>query len=218
MTYLAPSILAADFTNLSQQIRAVELGNADYIHCDIMDGKFVPNLTFGPMVVSAVKRITKLPLDVHLMINDAEKLIPDFVKAGANILTIHQENNNDLESLIKFIKSFRIKAGIAINPDTPVETILPFLSLVDLILVMSVHPGFGGQKFTESTLEKTKLLYELKKEKKYNFFIEMDGGIYKENIQKVIKAGCDIVVTGTAVFRNENITAATVELKNLINS
>lgn len=218
MAYLAPSILAADFTNLTQQIRAVELGKADFIHCDIMDGKFVPNLTFGPIVVSAVKRITKLPLDVHLMINEAEKLIPDFVKAGANNLIVHQENNSDLRSLLNYIKSFNINAGIAINPDTSVDTILPYLELADLILVMSVNPGFGGQKFTESTLEKTKFLNEIKKEKGYNFNIGMDGGIYKDNIQKVINAGCDIVVTGTAVFHSENITASTVELKNLIKS
>ncbi|MFZ1290107.1 MAG: ribulose-phosphate 3-epimerase [Melioribacteraceae bacterium] len=216
MAYLAPSILAADFTKLSQQIRAVELGNCDFIHCDIMDGQFVPNITFGPLIISAVKKITKKPLDVHLMINNPQNLIPKFAEAGANIITVHQENNAHLESVIQQIKELNIKAGIAINPATPVETLIPILHLVDLILVMSVNPGFGGQAFIEYTLEKINLLVNLKEQNNYNFYIEVDGGITKDNIKKVENAGCDIIVTGTAVFKNENITAATVELKNLI--
>lgn len=216
MAYLAPSILAADFTKLSQQIRAVELGNCDFIHCDIMDGQFVPNITFGPMIVSAVKKITKIPLDVHLMINSTQNLIPKFAEAGASIITIHQENNDHLDGIIQQIKELNIKAGVAINPATPVETLLPILPNVDLVLVMSVNPGFGGQRFIEYTLDKIIQLDNLKKNNNYKYYIEVDGGITKENIQKVKNAGCNIIVAGTSVFGNEDITKATVELKNLI--
>ncbi|MBK8946527.1 MAG: ribulose-phosphate 3-epimerase [Ignavibacteriae bacterium] len=216
MAYLAPSILAADFTKLSQQIRAVELGNCDFIHCDIMDGQFVPNLTFGPLVISALKKITNIPLDVHLMINNPQNLIPKFAEAGANIITVHQENNDHLDGVIQQIKELNLKAGVAINPATSVETLLPVLQNVDLVLVMSVNPGFGGQSFIEYTLDKIIQLDNLKKNNNYKYYIEVDGGITKANIQKVKNAGCNIIVAGTAVFGNEDITKTTVELKNLL--
>ncbi len=216
MSYLAPSILAADFQHLAQQIRAVELGNADFIHCDIMDGQFVPNITFGPQVVSDVKRMTKLPLDVHLMIKNPENMISKFADAGANYITVHYEGNYHLDKLINDIKSCGVKAGISINPSTSVESILPILEFVDLVLVMSVNPGFGGQLFLEYTLKKVKILKELKLKNKFNYLIEIDGGVNKSNIKKIKNAGCDIIVAGTSVFKNEDITAATVELKNLI--
>ncbi|MBK7106738.1 MAG: ribulose-phosphate 3-epimerase [Ignavibacteriae bacterium] len=216
MAYLAPSILAADFTKLPQQIRAVELGNADFIHCDIMDGQFVPNITFGPLIISAVKKITKLPLDVHLMINNPENMISKFAEAGANIITVHQENNLHLDRVIQQIKEHNVKAGISINPATAIETILPIIHNVDLVLIMSVNPGFGGQTFIDYTLEKIKFLDNLKKQNNFNYLIEVDGGITKENIKKVKDAGCNIIVTGTAIFKNEDITVATVELKNLL--
>ena len=216
MALLAPSILAADFTKLSNQIRAVELGNADFIHCDVMDGHFVPNFTFGPIVISAVKKLTKIPLDVHLMINNPQNLIKEFAEAGANILTIHQENNEHLDRTIQLIKEFDVKAGVAVNPATPIEMLLPVLPIVDLVLIMSVNPGFGGQFFIDYTLYKIVNLNRIKKSKNYNFLIEVDGGITKENIKKVKDAGCNVIVAGTAVFKNENITESTVELKNLI--
>ncbi len=216
MSLLAPSILAADFTKLSNQIRAVELGNADFIHCDVMDGHFVPNFTFGPIVISAVKKLTKIPLDVHLMINNPQNLIKEFAEAGANILTIHQENNEHLDRTIQLIKEFDVKAGVAVNPATPIEMLLPVLPIVDLVLIMSVNPGFGGQFFIDYTLDKIVNLNRIKKSKNYNFLIEVDGGITKENIKKVKDAGCNVIVAGTAVFKNENITESTVELKNLI--
>ncbi|MCB9220022.1 MAG: ribulose-phosphate 3-epimerase [Ignavibacteriales bacterium] len=216
MTYLAPSILAADFSNLAQQIRAVELGSADFIHCDIMDGKFVPNITFGPLIVSTVNKLTKLPLDVHLMINEPQDFIKQFAEAGADIITVHQENVVHLDRVINNIKELGVKAGIALNPATPIESILPVLHMVDLILIMSVNAGFGGQSFIDYTLEKIIKLDEIKREYNYNFLIEVDGGVNKENIEIIKNAGCNVIVAGTAVFRNENITAATVELKNIL--
>ncbi|MCB0752714.1 MAG: ribulose-phosphate 3-epimerase [Ignavibacteriae bacterium] len=216
MTYLAPSILAADFSNLAQQIRATELGSADFIHCDIMDGKFVPNITFGPLIVSTVNKLTKLPLDVHLMINEPQDFIKQFAEAGADIITVHQENVVHLDRVINNIKELGIKAGIALNPATPIESILPVLHMADLILVMSVNAGFGGQSFIDYTLKKISKLDEIKREYNYNYLIEVDGGVNKENIEIIKNAGCNVFVAGTAVFRNENITAATVELKNIL--
>lgn len=216
MSLLAPSILAADFSNLSHQIRAVEMGRADVIHCDIMDGKFVPNITFGPKIVSTVRNLTKLPLDVHLMIDQPQNFIDDFAEAGANFITVHQEGVSHLDRLLNSIKELNIKAGIAINPATPVENILPVLHIADMILVMSVNPGFGGQKFIEYTLEKIKQLTKIRNTNNYNYKIEVDGGIDINNIKKVKNAGCDIIVAGTSVFKSKNITAATTELKNLI--
>lgn len=216
MSLLAPSILAADFSNLTQQIRAAELGHADLIHCDVMDGIFVPNISFGPMIVKTVKKITKLPLDVHLMIKQPDLMIPAFIDAGANYITVHQEEVVHLDKVLNSIKQLGAKAGIAINPATPIETILPVLHLADLVLVMSVNPGFGGQSFIDYTLEKIKVLAEIKKEKKYKFFIQVDGGINAKNIKLISEAGCDILVAGSAVFNNEDITAATTNLKNLI--
>lgn len=216
MSLLAPSILAADFSNLTQQIRATELGHADIIHCDIMDGIFVPNISFGPMIVSTVNKITKLPLDVHLMIKQPDLIIPEFINAGANYITVHQEEVVHLDKVLNLIKQLGAKAGVAINPATPIETLFPILHLADLVLVMSVNPGFGGQSFIDYTIEKIKLLAEIKKEKKYRYAIQVDGGINAKNIKLISQAGCDIVVAGSAVFNNEDITAATTNLKNLI--
>ncbi len=216
MKQLAPSILSADFKNLEQQIRAVEIGGADIIHCDIMDGQFVPNITFGPLIVSAVNSITELPIDVHLMIKTPEKRISDFVKAGANFITVHYEEVIHLDRLLNQIKEYGIKAGVVINPATPVELLLPVLHLADIILVMSVNPGFGGQSFLNYTLNKVEWLFEKRTENNFGYKIEIDGGINKETIVKASDAGCDIFVAGSAVFKTKNITASTTELKNLI--
>jgi ribulose-phosphate 3-epimerase len=213
---LAPSILSADFTNLSQQIRYVELANADIIHCDIMDGHFVPNFTFGPMVVEAVNRITNLPLDVHLMIKNPDNLIDKFIDAGADFITVHQEEVVHLHRTIEYIKSKGAKAGVALNPSTPVDTLQEVLEYLDMVLVMSVNPGFGGQKFIERSIGKIAELDRIRKEKNYDFLIEVDGGIYNGNIEKISKAGCNVFVAGSTIFCSDNITAAAVELKNLI--
>lgn len=216
MKYLAPSILSADFSNLAQQIKYAEIGGADIIHCDIMDGKFVPNLTFGPVVVKAVRSITKKPVDVHLMIERPDDLIKDFVDAGADYITVHQEEVIHLNRTIGKIKELGVKAGVAINPATPVHFLLNILEYVDLVLIMTVNPGFGGQSFIESCLRKIEELDEMRNEYDYQFQIEVDGGVTKENIQVISEAGCDIFVAGSSIFGNENISAAAAELKNLI--
>lgn len=213
---IAPSILNADFANLSQQIRSVEIGGADWIHCDIMDGKFVPNLTFGPVVVQAVRRITKLPIDVHLMVKDPDALLENFVQAGADWITVHQEEVVHLDRTLSKIHELGAKAGVAVNPSTPIATLTEVLHLVDMVLIMSVNPGFGGQKFNPNSLKKIKKLVELRKEHSANFFIEVDGGIGLENIKELSDAGCDVFVIGNSIYGRDNVTAATVELKNLL--
>ncbi len=216
MKKLAPSILAADFSNLSQQLRYIEIGGADVVHCDIMDGKFVPNITFGTVVVKAVSKTTKLPIDVHLMIENPDNFIEDFVKAGASYISVHQEEVVHLHRTIARIKELGAKAGVVINPATPVSTLSDILEFVDFVLVMSVNPGFGGQKFIPSTLNKIKQLAKIRKEKELSFEIEIDGGVTSENIKDILNAGCDMFVAGSSVFAQDNISAATTELKNLI--
>lgn len=216
MKKIAPSILSADFSNLAQQIRYVEIGGADIIHCDVMDGKFVPNITFGPVVVKAVRKATKLPIDVHLMIKDPDNFIEDFVKAGANYISVHQEEVVHLNRTIAKIKDLGAKAGVVLNPSTPVSTLTEILEFVDFVLIMSVNPGFGGQNFIESTLNKVSLLAKMREEMNLNFEIELDGGVTSKNIGKIAAAGCDIFVAGSSIFGQDNISAAATELKNLI--
>ena len=216
MAILAPSILAADLSNLSQQIRMAEIGGADWIHCDIMDGHFVPNLTFGPIVVKAARQSTKLPLDVHLMIESPEKYLEDFVKAGANSITVHQEAVVHLDRTLHRIKELGVKAGVAINPSTPVNTLEEVADIIDLVLVMSVNPGFGGQTFIHNSLKKVREAAQLRKKLNANYLIEIDGGIDNHTAKPSLDAGCDVFVTGTAVFRADNISAACAELKNII--
>lgn len=216
MKLLAPSILAADFSNLAQQIRYVEIGGADIIHCDIMDGKFVPNITFGPIVVKAVKQSSHLPIDVHLMIKYPDNFIEDFISAGADYVSVHQEEVVHLHRTITRIKELGAKAGVVINPATPVETLNDILEFVDFVLVMSVNPGFGGQKFIEAAVGKIKRLSEIRDERKLSFLIEVDGGIDPQNIKRVADAGCDMFVAGSSIFKQDNVSAAATELKNLI--
>jgi ribulose-phosphate 3-epimerase len=217
MKKIAPSILAANFANLSQQIRYVEAGGADIIHCDIMDGKFVPNISFGPMVVKTVRSITKLPIDCHLMIESPDNYIEEFAKAGANYITVHQEEVKHLNRTIELIKSFDVKAGVVLNPATPISTLTDILEFVDMVLIMSVNPGFGGQKFIHQSLKKINDLKILREERNLNFLIEVDGGIDLSTIKSVSEAGCDVFVAGSAIFKSDNITAATLELRNIIN-
>ncbi|MDA3860127.1 MAG: ribulose-phosphate 3-epimerase [Melioribacteraceae bacterium] len=216
MKKIAPSILSADFSNLSQQLRYVEIGGADIIHFDVMDGKFVPNITFGPVVVKAVRKTTKLPIDVHLMIENPDSFIEDFIEAGADFISVHQEEVAHLHRTITRIQELGAKAGVVINPATPVSTLSEILEFADFVLVMSVNPGFGGQKFIASTLNKIKQLAQIREEKGLKFEIEIDGGVTTENIKEISNAGCDIFVAGSSVFSKDNISAATTELKNLI--
>jgi ribulose-phosphate 3-epimerase len=216
MAFLAPSILAADFTNISQQIRLVELAGADWVHCDIMDGHFVPNITFGPVLVNAVKNSTRLPVDVHLMIENADNYIESFINAGANYVTVHQEAVIHLNRTIAKIKSLGAKAGVAINPSTPVSFLQDIAEYVDLVLVMSVNPGFGGQSFIPGSLKKIRETVELREKLNADFVVEVDGGVDSQTISSIFEAGCDVFVAGSSIFKADNISAATAELKNLI--
>lgn len=218
MGILAPSILASDFSNLSQQIRLVELGGADWIHCDVMDGHFVPNITLGPIIIKAMRRSTKLPLDVHLMIENPGKYIKDFAEAGAGTITVHQEAVVHLNRIIQQLKELNVKAGVSINPSTPVNTLRDVAEYIDMILIMSVNPGFGGQSFISNSLRKIEEAVKLREEMNANFLIEIDGGIDKHTIKSAQNAGCDVFVSGSAIFKADNITAAALELKNLINN
>ena len=216
MAILAPSILSADLTNLAQQIRLTEMGGADWIHCDVMDGLFFPNLTFLPIIVDAVRRSTHLPVDVHLMIKNPDNLLEKFVKAGANYLTVHNEEVVHLNSTLNRITELGCKAGVAINPSTPVKSLENIAEFADLVLIMSVNPGFGGQSFIPSVLKKIEELVELRKKLNSKFLIEIDGGIDTKTILPALKAGVDVFVTGSSVFKSNNITAATIELKNIL--
>lgn len=215
MAYLAPSILSADLTRLSEQISIVEANGADFIHVDVMDGHFVPNLTFGAMMVRAVKQITDLPVDAHLMVKEPVKFLDDFAKAGAHFITIHQEACVHLDRAIHYIQNLGCKAGLSINPATPVETIQHVLSFVDLVLVMSVNPGFGGQSFIPYTLQKIRKLADMRKQRNASFLIEVDGGINVQTGKEALEAGADILVAGNAIFGADSIAQACTDLKTL---
>ena len=201
---ISPSILSADFSNLEKDIKKLETAGADMIHVDVMDGHFVPNITIGPPVIKALRNKTSLPFDVHLMIDPVHKYIKDFANAGADIITIHPEATPNLQESIDEIKSFKKKVGISLNPDTKIDIVEDYLDKVDLILIMSVYPGFGGQKFISDVLEKIKSLKNLKDKKKLNFDIEVDGGINFSNFKSVIDAGANVLVSGTTIFKENN--------------
>lgn len=213
MMKIAPSILSADFANLERDIKLVEKHGADWIHIDAMDGHFVPNLTLGANVVSAIRRITNLTLDCHLMVSNPETLIEPFAKAGADIISVHYEATNHLHRLIQQIKSYNVKAGVVINPATSVSVIEPILSDVDLVLVMTVNPGFGGQTFIPETLEKIKQLDALRQQKGYKYVIEVDGGIKQDTAKMCKEAGVDVAVAGSYIYEADDIARAIQSLK-----
>ena len=201
---ISPSILSADFSQLANEIKRLEEGGADMIHVDVMDGHFVPNLTIGPPVIKALRKYTELVFDVHLMISPVHQYIKDFADAGADIITIHPEATKNLKESIKQIKTLKKKVGVSLNPDTKIDTITEDLENIDLILVMSVFPGFGGQKFIPEVIKKIELLKKIKEEKNYRYDIEVDGGINFTNSKKVISAGANILVSGTTIFKENN--------------
>jgi len=204
MIKIAPSILSADFANLGKDILDVEQGGADYIHIDVMDGHFVPNITIGPLIVEAVRPITNLPLDVHLMIENPDAYIADFAKAGADIISVHVEACRHLHRTIQHIKAQGVKAGVVINPATPVESILPILNDVDLVLLMTVNPGFGGQAFIHDVLPKIKQVASLAKERGLSIDIEVDGGVNPETAKLCVEAGANVLVAGSAIYNKED--------------
>ena len=199
---ISPSILSANFSQLGNEIKRLEDGGADMIHVDVMDGHFVPNLTIGPPVIKALRNYTKLPFDVHLMIAPVHKYIKDYANAGADIITIHPEATDNLVNSINHIKKLKKKIGISLNPDTEIKIISHLLDQIDLVLIMSVFPGFGGQKFIPNVLDKIKELKKIKDKKNLNFDIEVDGGINFDNSKLVIEAGANILVSGTTIFKN----------------
>ena len=199
---ISPSILSADFSQLGNEIKRLEEGGADMIHVDVMDGHFVPNLTMGPPIIKALRQYTNLPFDVHLMISPVHKYIEDYATAGADIITIHPEATEDLKKSIQCIKNLNKKVGVSLNPKTKIDLITDLLNEIDLVLIMSVNPGFGGQKFMPEVLDKIKELKEIKDQKNLEFDIEIDGGINFDNNKLAIEAGANILVSGTAIFKS----------------
>jgi ribulose-phosphate 3-epimerase len=216
MKLIAPSILSADFSRLGEEVKAVDRVGADWIHVDVMDGHFVPNITIGPLVVKAVRGVTELPLDVHLMIEDPDLYIEDFARAGSTLITVQVEACVHLHRTIHAIKAMDVKAGVALNPATPLSTIEWVLEDVDMVLVMSVNPGFGGQKFIPQALQKIRDLKPMIRAKNPNVLIEVDGGINEETIRSVAEAGADVFVAGSAIFGSSDYGKTVGKFRSLI--
>ncbi|MCM3089543.1 MULTISPECIES: ribulose-phosphate 3-epimerase [unclassified Cytobacillus] len=213
MIKIAPSILSADFSKLGEEIKDVERGGADYIHVDVMDGHFVPNITIGPLIVDAIRPVTKLPLDVHLMIEDPDSYIEAFANAGADYITVHAEACKHLHRTVHFIKSLGVKAGVVLNPATPVNMLEHVIEDIDMVLLMTVNPGFGGQKFIPAVLPKISAVKELADSKGLNIEIEVDGGVNEETAQLCIEAGANVLVAGSAIYNQKDRAAAIAALK-----
>lgn len=213
MFKIAPSILSADFARLEEEIKKVEVDGVQYLHIDVMDGHFVPNITIGAPVVKSIKKVTKIPLDVHLMISDPGKYADDFIKAGADILTIHIEAEKYSDEILNRIKAKGIRAGVSVKPNTPLKAIEHLYNVVDLILVMTVEPGFGGQKLITQALEKVRELKLIKERTNARFIIELDGGVSEDNINECVTAGAELIVAGNAVFATKDPARA---IKNLL--
>lgn len=215
MKKIAPSILSADFSKLGDEIRAIETADADYVHVDVMDGHFVPNITIGPLIVEAARRVTKLPLDVHLMIENPDLYIPDFAAAGADIIVVHAEAVHHLHRTVQLIKSLGKKAGVSLNPATPLNTLEYVLDDLDLVLLMTVNPGFGGQSFIEACLPKIHSLRAMLDRRGSEAELEVDGGVKLSNIAEISHAGADVFVAGSAVFGSHDYCKTIAELKRL---
>ncbi len=201
---ISPSILSADFSQLGQEIKNLEISGADMIHVDVMDGHFVPNLTIGPPVIKALRKYTNIPFDVHLMINPVHKYIKDYAESGADIITIHPEATISLQQSIDEIKKFKKKVGLSLNPNIKIEVIEKYLDQIDLVLIMSVFPGFGGQKFIKDVLKKIERISDIKNKENFKFDIEVDGGINFSNFREVLEAGANVLVSGTTIFKENN--------------
>jgi len=215
MVEIVPSILAADFARLADEIARVERGGATMLHLDVMDGHFVPNLTIGPPVVESIRKATSLTLDVHLMITDPDRYAPVFIQAGADCVSVHQEACPHLDGTLRTIRKLGAKAGVVLNPSTPVASLEDVLELVDYVLVMSVNPGFGGQQFIPRSLDKIRRLDQIRRDLRLPFAIEIDGGVTSQNLAEVVRAGCDWLVTGSSVFHTPDAGATVAEMRRI---
>ncbi|HEX9443324.1 MAG TPA: ribulose-phosphate 3-epimerase [Candidatus Binatia bacterium] len=215
---IAPSILSADFARLGEEIQAVERAGADWLHVDIMDGHYVPNITIGPFVVEAIRKVTRLPLDVHLMITDPDKYAPEFIRAGADWVSVHPDTCPDPVKTLQMIRGLGAKASIAVNPDVPVEKVEPLFAHVDMILMMTVFPGFAGQAFIADVLPKIQKVREIVAERKLPALIEADGGIKADNIGIVVKAGAEVIVSGSGVFKTPDYGATIKKMREAVQS
>ena len=213
MKKIAPSILSADFSRLGEEIKAIEAAGADYVHIDVMDGQFVPNITIGPLIVEAVRRVTALPLDVHLMIAEPDRYIQSFAEAGADIIVVHAEATNHLHRTVQLIRSLGKRAGVSLNPATPLNLLDYVLEDLDLVLLMTVNPGFGGQSFIESCIPKIQALRSIMDRRGIEAELEVDGGVKIDNIARIAHAGADVFVAGSAVFNSPDYAATIAELK-----
>lgn len=215
MALIVPSILAADFARLADEIQKVERGGASMLHIDVMDGHFVPNLTLGPPLVKSIRKVTRLPFDVHFMVEEPDRFAVEFIEAGANHISVHQEACVHLDRVLNLIKHHGAGAGVVLNPGTPISTLEDVLHLVDHVLIMSVNPGFGGQEFIPHSLEKIRRLRRWRDEQRLNFSIEIDGGVSRDNVAEIVRAGCDWLVAGSSVFGSADATATVKEMQQI---
>lgn len=218
MAMLAPSLLAADFARLKEEIEKIEEGGADYLHLDVMDGNFVPNISFGPPVIKSLRKVSKLPFDIHLMIDSPERYIKDFVDVGADIITVQAESTTHLHRTLQIIKSYGVKAGLSLNPSTPLEVVEYVIEDLDLLLIMSVNPGFGGQSLIPATKEKISQARELIDQRNPNLILQVDGGIKLDNVKEIVDCGADLLVSGSDIFGAEDIIGRTREFKSRLNN